>query len=130
MEAMPPLALVLIDAVFALAYHHDRRAREAAARGEVSLKVHAQVAGPQVGDPAPGGMVVRVSIGGDREESHQFWIDFDDERLLAPDLALAELPLSRGGVARLLGELESWCYEQIPMLRLESEGDGESTEAK
>ncbi|PRQ04372.1 hypothetical protein ENSA5_08210 [Enhygromyxa salina] len=114
---MPPLVLALIDSVFALALHHDRRVESAAVR--------AQVTGPETALPTPHGLAIRVSVtqpregepseGEPSEESVGFHVDLDGGRLLAMELNLAELPLDRSGLARLIGELESWCYARIPM---------------
>ena len=121
-RGMPPIVLALIDAVLALALHHDRRARQASTVAAGS-SVCAEVAGPEDGGPFPGAFVLRVTIRtpaeGDEAEmcarSRELRIDLDEERLLAPELALAELELTRGGLARIIGELEAWCYEQIPV---------------
>lgn len=120
---MPPLVLALIDAVFALAYHHDQRGRRDLDPELASVSVRAEVAGPELGEPAAGGLEVRVVITwvsrGDepttRIESVRFHIDVRLSRLLALELELAELPLGRSGFARLLGELEQWCYRRIPL---------------
>jgi hypothetical protein len=116
-----PLVLALIDAVFGLAFHHDQRARDHSSPGS-AISVRAVVSGPELGDPAPGGLAVRVFVAHStghqavREESVGFHIDVRDGRLLALELELAELPLSRSGFARLIGELESWCYRRIPLI--------------
>lgn len=122
---MPPLVLALIDAVFALAYHHDERAKRALLPDHESVSVRAELSGPELGAPAPGGLAVRVSVNlvprsEEREVSEEsvgFHIDLRDQRILALDLQLAELPLDRGGFARLIGELEAWCYDRIPIHR-------------
>jgi hypothetical protein len=115
---VPPLVLALIDAVLALAFHHDQRA--------TSVSVRAELRGPEQDEPAPGGLEVRVSVtpvphSEAREVSEdtvRFHVDLRLERLLASDLALAELPLDRTGFALLLGALEGWCYERIPLERV------------
>lgn len=115
--------LALIDAVFALAYHHDERARRGLLPDHESVSVRAEVRGPELGEPAPGGLELRVIVtlvprSEEREVSEEvvcFHIDLRLERLLAIELALAELPLDRSGFARVLGELEEWCYRRIPM---------------
>jgi hypothetical protein len=129
-----PLVLALIDAVFGLAFHHDQRARDHASGGGQGdgpgISVRAEVSGPELGEPAGGGLAVRVIVSfasGDpdhvdpadpelREESVGFHIDVRHGRLLALELELAELPLSRSGFARIIGELESWCYRRIPLI--------------
>lgn len=115
--------LALIDSVFALAFHHDQRAQKELLPDYESGAVRAEIAGPEQEDPAPGGLRVRVSVTLEplseerevTETSVSFVVDLVEERLLAADLALAELPLDRGGLARLIGELEAWCYTQIPI---------------
>ncbi|PRQ00565.1 hypothetical protein [Enhygromyxa salina] len=113
---MPPLVLALIDSVFALALHHDERARRANPDRE-SATVRAKITGPEQNSPAPGGLRVRVTVTPKTKPAKRvsFHIDLEEERLLAHELALAELPLDRSGLARLIGELEAWCYAQIPL---------------
>lgn len=115
----------MIDAVFALAYHHDERAKRELSSDHESVSVRAELRGPELGEPAPGGLALRVTVttvrrGEEREVSEEsvgFHIDIGDQRLLALDLALAELALTRSGFARLIGELEAWCYDRIPIGR-------------
>lgn len=114
---MQPLALALVDSVFALALHHDLRARQRGAATATELEsasVRAEVTGPEPDGPACRGLKVRVSVTLAQTNSVTFFIDLDEGRLLAKELALAELPLDRSGLARLVGELEAWCYAQIP----------------
>ena len=117
--AMPPLVLMLIDSVFALAIHHDERAQRRASPGCSSTRVRAQLRGPQTEEPAPGGLHLRLELASVRNgeqlvESRELFIDLVEHRLLAAELALAELPLDRSGIARVIGELESWCYSLLP----------------
>ena len=134
---MPPLVLALIDSVFALAFHHQARADRGIMPDHESATVRATMAGPNFGDPDLKGIEIRVSItlnprGEEREVSESavaFVVDLDDERLLAGQLALAELPLDRSGLARLIGELEAWCYERIPIQKLDGDGDGDDGDA-
>lgn len=122
---MPPLVLALIDAVLSLAYHHDERARQGLLVDHESATVRAELRGPELGEPAPGGLELRVTITlvprseeqEVREESIRFHVDLRHERLLALELALAEVPLDRTGFASLIGALEAWCYERIPLVR-------------
>lgn len=122
---MPPLVLALIDAVLALAYHHDERARRSLSVDHESVTVRAELRGPERGEPAPGGLEIRVIVtleprSEEREVEEQavrFHVDMRHERLLAGELMLAELPLDRTGFASLLGALEAWCYERIPLER-------------
>ena len=122
---MPPLVLALLDAVLALAYHHDQRARRAVLPDHESASVRAEIRGPELGEPAPGGLEFRVVVTFTprsearevSEEAVRFHVDLQLERLLALELQLAELPLDRGGFAQLLGELEAWCYARLPMQR-------------
>ncbi|KIG13152.1 hypothetical protein DB30_00530 [Enhygromyxa salina] len=113
---MPPLVLALIDSVFALALHHDERARRSA-KDRASASVRAKVTGPEPDGPAPGGLRVRIHVSTPSAPatSVSFHIDLEEQRLLAKEVALAELPLDRSGLARLVGELEAWCYAQIPL---------------
>jgi hypothetical protein len=46
-------------------------------------------------------------------------LDLQGQRLLARDLSLAELPLDRSGLARMIGELEAWCYARVPVFQLD-----------
>jgi hypothetical protein len=128
---VPPLVLALIEAVFALAYHHDERARRSSG-DQGSLTVRAEIRGPELDEPAPGGLAVRVIVSSStsseidttaeiREEAVVFHVDLRLERLLALELGLAELPLDRSGFALLLGELETWCYTRIPATPLVSD---------
>lgn len=117
--AMPPLVLMLIDSVFALAIHHDERAQHSASPGCSTTRVRAQLRGPQAEEPAPGGLHLRLELASVRDgepelESRELFIDLVEDRLLAAELALAELPLDRSGIARVIGELESWCYSLLP----------------
>ncbi len=120
---MPPLALALIDSVFALALHHDERAKLSLMGEHMSADVWTDVSGPEQGGPAPGGLRIRVAVklvprDGTRaklEESVHVHVDLREERLLARDLSLAELPLDRSGLARIVGELEAWCYARVPI---------------
>jgi hypothetical protein len=122
---VPPLVLALIDAVLGLAYYHDERARRSLLVDHESVRVWAELRGPELGEPAPGGLELRVTVnlaprGEDqevREESVRFFVDIRQDRLLAGELALAEVPLDRTGFASLLGALEAWCYERIPLER-------------
>jgi len=120
---VPPVALALINAVFELALHHDSRAQRQPLPHHKRAHVQARVRGPLTGEPAPGGLEVEITIdlvpraGPPKDPSRvSFVIDLAEQRLLAPAVALAELPLSRGGMARLIGELESWCYRGLPVL--------------
>jgi len=112
---------MLLDSVFALALHHDRRARERPAEGFASTRVRADVSGPTTADAAPGGLRIEITITsltaeGERDEAQVgLDVDLDEHRLLAPALALAELDIDRSSAARVIGELESWCYERLPM---------------
>lgn len=127
---MPPLVLMLIDSVFALAIHHDKRAQRRASPGCSSTRVSAQLRGPQTDEPAPGGLHLRLELASVREgepqiESRELFIDLVEERLLAAELALAELPLDRSGIARVIGELESWCYSLLPFKKKDEDEDEE-----
>ncbi len=121
---VPPLVLALLDSVFALAFHHHQRAQRKLLPDYEAASVRAEVRGPELGEPASGGLEIRVVVtleprGEEREvseESVRFHVDLQLERLLALELQLAELPLDRSGFALLLGELEAWCYARIPML--------------
>lgn len=121
--------LALIDSVFALALHHDRRAARDPLPNHASATVRAEISGPSKGGPVEGGLEVRVVLNlvplGDEhaitEESVGFLVDLEDERLLAMELSLAELPLDRSGLARLIGELEAWCYTRIPIAQANDE---------
>jgi hypothetical protein len=114
---VPPLALALVDSVFALALHHDQRVRRGTLAGLTSAFVRAEITGPESDGPAPGSLKVRIFVSTPTvpRNSVSFHIDLEEERLLAKELALAELPLDRSGLARLIGELEAWCYAQIPL---------------
>ena len=116
---MQPLVLALVDSVFALALHHDLRARQGAAASIDTASVRAEVAGPELQGPAHRGLLVRITLTqpapARSQKSVSFQIDLEEERLLAKELSLAELPLDRSGLARLIGELEAWCYAQIPL---------------
>ncbi|HLT39042.1 MAG TPA: hypothetical protein VK034_22315, partial [Enhygromyxa sp.] len=89
------------------------------------VTVRAELRGPELDEPAPGGIELRVTVtrtprSEEREVSEQsirFHVDLRHERLLAGELALAELPLDRTGFASLLGALEAWCYDRIPLER-------------
>lgn len=120
---VPPVALALIDAVFQLALHHDARVRRQPLNESTHASVHACVSGPITDDRAPGGIAVEIVIrlvpDGDEsratEERADFVMDLAENRLLAASVDLAELSLGRGGMARLIGELESWCYRKLPV---------------
>jgi hypothetical protein len=122
---VPPLVLALIDAVFALAYHHDDRARRGLLIDHESIRVRAALHGPEYDEPAPGGLEVRVTItlvprSEEREVSEEtvcFHVDLQRERLLLGELGLGERPLDRTGFASLLGALEAWCHTRIPLDR-------------
>ncbi|MFO7565063.1 MAG: hypothetical protein R6X02_20625 [Enhygromyxa sp.] len=122
---MPPLVLALIDAVLSLAYYHDERGRRGQLVDHDSVTVRAELRGPELDEPAPGGLELRVTItlvprSEEREVSEEqvrFYVDLQHQRLLAGELTLAELPLDRTGFASLLGALEAWCYERIPLER-------------
>lgn len=126
---MPPLALAVVDAVFGLALHHDARGRRAKLDGFERAHVRARVEGPRTSDPV-GALEIEVVIAyhpstdpspdpspASREAvEHRlaFSIDLAEQRILANSLSLAELPLDRSGLARLIGELETWCYDRVP----------------
>jgi hypothetical protein len=117
---MPPLALAVVDAVFGLALHHEGRGRRATLDGYERAHVHARLAGPLDTDPVGAleleVVVVYVPASSERERvEHRIalTIDLAEARILAPSLSLAELPLDRSGLARLIGELETWCYGLI-----------------
>jgi hypothetical protein len=118
---VPPLVLALIDAVFALAYHHDERARRGLSFDHESIRVRAALQGPEHDH----GLEFRVTIclvprSEEREVSEEqvrFHVDLREERLRASELAIPELPLDRTGFASLVGALEAWCYERIPLDR-------------
>ncbi|NVB42968.1 hypothetical protein G6O69_34420 [Pseudenhygromyxa sp. WMMC2535] len=130
---MPPAALALIDAVFQLALHHSRRAQSVAMPEHESGSVRAEIRGPLTEAESAGCIRVDVIVtlqprGGGEPEVRRvdFCIDLEGERLLASSVSLAEIPLDRSGLALLIGELESWCYVQIPVQRIdytESEDD-------
>jgi hypothetical protein len=117
------LVLALIDSVFALALHHNKRAARSPLPNHASATVRAEVSGPEKAGPVEGALSVRVVVNlvplsdehAVSEESVTFVVDLEEERLLAMDLSLAELPLDRSGLARLIGELEAWCYARIPI---------------
>jgi hypothetical protein len=116
---MSPLALAVVDAVFGLALHHEGRGRRMKLDGYERAHVHARLAGPRDADPV-GALDLEVVVvyvpmpGGERVEHRlALTIDLAEERILAPSLSLAELPLDRSGLARLIGELETWCYGLI-----------------
>ena len=119
---MPPLALALVDAVFGLALHHDERGRHAKVPEFARVHVCAQLEGPRARDPV-GALDFEIAVTyvpdgeGTMEVFEQrigFTLDLADLRILAPQIALAELPLDRSGLARLIGELETWCYDRVP----------------
>ena len=120
---MSPLVLALIDAVLGLAFHHDERARGRVWPDHEAIHVRAEIAGPRLTEPVPGGLELRVVVTYEprseeqavEEQAVRFYVDVSGGRLLALELELAELPLTRSGFARLLGELESWCYRRIPL---------------
>ena len=127
LKLVPPLVLALIDSVFALALHHDKRAARSPLPNHSSASVRAELSAPTKGS-VEGGLdgrvvVTLVPLGEAHavsEESVSFVVDLEEERLLAMDLSLAELPLDRSGLARLIGELEAWCYARIPIAELVS----------
>jgi hypothetical protein len=127
-----PLALALIDSVFALALHHDERAKVSLLPDHESASVWAAVSGPEPDGPIPGGLLIRVSVKlvpqdpgrPVLDESVHVHLDLQEQRLLARDLSLAELPLDRSGLARMIGELEAWCYERVPVFHLD-DGDAD-----
>jgi hypothetical protein len=119
---MPPLALAVVDAVFGLALHHDIRGRRATVPDFARAHVRAQVEGPRAIDPE-GALEFEIVVTyvpdteGTMEILEQrigFTVDLAEQRILAPELALAEVPLDRSGLARLIGELETWCYDRVP----------------
>ncbi len=120
---MPPLALAVVDAVFGLALHHDERGRRAKPAGFARAQVRAALEGPRTSDPigALEFVVVVTYVPGPEsgpdsaplEQRVGFSIDLAESRILAAQLSLAELPLDRSGLARLIGELETWCYDRV-----------------
>jgi hypothetical protein len=119
---MPPLALAVVDAVFGLALHHDERGRRAKIPDFARAHVRALLEGPRARDPV-GALEFEVVVTyvpdaeGTMEILEQrisFTVDLEEQRILAPKLALAEVPLDRSGLARLIGELETWCYDRVP----------------
>jgi hypothetical protein len=125
--AVTPLALALIDSVFALALHHDERAKISLLSEHEIASVWAAVSGPEPDGPVPGGLLIRVSVKlvprdptrPGLDESVHVHLDLQEQRLLARELSLAELPLDRSGFARMLGELEAWCYARVPIFQLD-----------
>jgi hypothetical protein len=121
-----PLALALIDSVFALALHHDERAKASLLSDHESASVWAAVSGPEPDGPIPGALLIRVSVKlvphdptrPGLDESVHVHLDLQEQRLLARELSLAELPLDRSGLARMIGELEAWCYARVPVFHL------------
>ncbi|MFV8750159.1 hypothetical protein ACNOYE_06385 [Nannocystaceae bacterium ST9] len=118
---MPPLALAVVDAVFGLALHHDERGRRAKRPGFTRAHVRARLEGPRASDPI-GALEFEVRVthepdpSGEGEVEEQrvgFTVDLLEQRILAAELSLAELPLDRSGLARLIGELETWCYDRV-----------------
>ena len=128
---MIPLALALIDSVFALALHHDERAKASLLGQHESASVWAEVSGPERSGPVPGGLLIRVAVKlvprdktqAGLDESVHVHLDLQEERLLARDLLLAELPLDRSGLARIIGELEAWCYARVPVFHYAADDD-------
>ncbi len=122
---MIPLALALIDSVFALALHHDERAKISLLSDHECASVWAAVSGPEPDGPIPGALLICVSIKlvphdpsrPALDESVHVHLDLQDQRLLSRELSLSELPLDRSGLARMVGELEAWCYARIPVFR-------------
>jgi len=119
---------MLIDSVFSLVLHHDGRAQRRPLRGYATTRVRAEVVGPLPGEPGPGGLRLRISMSASRDpntnspdevEAVTVHIDLGEERLLAGELALAELPFERGAFVRLIGELEAWCYARLPIEPIE-----------
>lgn len=129
-----PLALALIDSVFALALHHDERAKVSLLSDHATASVWASVSGPEPDGPAPGALLIRVSVklvplDASRpglDESVHVHLDLQEQRLLARELSLAELPLDRSGLARMVGELEAWCYARVPVFALDSRDDDDA----
>jgi hypothetical protein len=129
-----PLALALIDSVFALALHHDERAKISLLGEYLSASVWAQVSGPEPQGPAPGGLLIQVSVKlvsrdparPGLDESVHVHLDLQEQRLLARELSLAELPLNRSGFARMLGELEAWCYARVPLFYLDCQASADA----
>ena len=129
-----PLALALIDSVFALALHHDERAKASLLGEHTSACVWAEVSGPERNGPVPGGLLIRIAIKlvprdptqAGLDESVHVHLDLREERLLARELLLAELPLDRSGLARMIGELEAWCYTRVPIFHLDVAADDEA----
>jgi hypothetical protein len=117
------LVLALIDAVFALAYFHDERARQRLLIDHESVRVRAELRGPELGEPAPGGLELSITITAiprseEREVSEErvrFHVDLRRDRLLLDELALGQPALDRTGFASLLGALEVWCHDRIPL---------------
>lgn len=125
--AVTPLALALIDSVFELALHHDERAKISLLSEHETASVWAVVSGPERDGPVPGGLLIRVFVRlvpRDKarpglDESVHVHLDLQEQRMLARELLLAELPLDRSGFARMLGELEAWCYARVPIFHLD-----------
>lgn len=128
---MLPLALALIDSVFALALHHDERAKASLLGQHESACVWAEVSGPERDGPVPGGLLIRVAVKlvprdptlAGLDESVHVHVDLQEQRLLSRELSLAELPLDRSGLARIVGELEAWCYARVPIFHLADDDD-------
>lgn len=118
---MAPLVLALIDAVLALAYHHDDRARRGLSFDHEAIRVHASVHGPA----HDGVLEFRLTISAtprsqEREVSEhtvRFTVDPTRERLSLTELSLGEPALDRTSFAALLGALEVWCCDRIPLAR-------------
>jgi hypothetical protein len=133
LATVTPLALALIDSVFALALHHDERAKVSMLSDHESASVWAAVSGPERDGPVPGSLLIRVSVKlvprdparPGLDESVHVHLDLQEQRLLARELLLAELPLDRSGLARMIGELEAWCYARVPIFQLDRVGDAE-----
>lgn len=127
-----PLALALIDSVFALALHHDERAKVSLLSDHETASVWAAVSGPEPDGPIPGALLIRVSVKlvprdqsrASVDESIHVHLDLQEQRMLARELSLAELPLDRSGLARMIGELEAWCYARVPVFQRDAlDGD-------
>ncbi len=121
---MPSLALAVIDALFGLALFHDNRGRRVSLPDHDRARVRAEVRGPRASDPE-GALEFEVIVTYEPRETSgeailpieqrvRFMIDLELQRILAGELSLAELNLDRSGMARLIAELETWCYDRVP----------------